>query len=141
MRGKRGGGGGGRNGLRKVETDVSSSLPSPSVLSDTHPSFPSRCCIPVQTVTSQLVLLASLYSKTYVRRLFKGTRSSQGGNVGVEVLSVRGGGLELIFVVESQFNCFCSVLLIKQSNHAVVEPRPNQASAPLQSQAQTCSKL
>lgn len=54
-----------------------------------------------------------MYSKTQIPWLFKEKRSSQAGNLGVEVLSVvavRGGGLELIFECESQLNCLLCIV-------------------------------
>lgn len=107
--------GGGRIGLRKVETDVSAPpLHPPSC--PTHTLRSSPCCIPNQIVTCGLVLQPSSISSMFpvhmcckkqkFPQLFKGSSGGQGGNLGVEVrVGVAGTSVES----ESQLSCLLCV--------------------------------
>lgn len=136
--------GGGRKGLRKVETDVP---PSPSTLHPlpcpTHTPLPSRCCIPVQTVTCRLVLHFPGLPCTHVLQkhefpdFCKGGRSSRGGNLGVEVLSVVVGGAGNHFLrVRADYCLLCDVNKAEQSGCVA-----SKRNTPLHTQAQTCSAV
>lgn len=110
-------------------------------MSNTHPSLPSRCCIPVQTVTCLLVLQPSypwdpcpcthVLQKQKSPNFCKGGRKCRDGDLGVEVLSVavvmlvvRGGGSWNSFLSARVDSIVCSVLLIRRSNQAVRSPNP-----------------
>lgn len=154
MRGEREGGG--RKGLRKVETDVSPP-PHSSSSSNTHPTLPSRRCIPVQTVSCLLVLQPSSISLTslgslpcmHVLQNINSPTFARGETAEVGIWVWRccrwrqqgrcwwWGSLFFFFLRVRVDLVFCSVLLIRQRNQS----RPNQPNMPLHTQAQTCSSL
>lgn len=107
------------------------------------PLSPSRCCIPVQTVTCRLVLHFPGLPCTHVLQkhefpdFCKGGRSSRGGNLGVEVLSVVVGGAGNHFLrVRADYCLLCDVNKAEQSGCVA-----SKHNTPLHTQAQTCSAV